>query len=225
MNTARTRWSVRALIALWASTAGVLWWTTVQYEFATATGCETKFADTWPRDTSLVAIADRPTLLLFIHPHCPCTRATLYELDRLSAELDGDPGNRPHIEVVVALPEEAGELWLNTPNMELAGRLPGASVHLDFGGKETAAFGVTTSGTAMIFDASGICQFVGGLTSSRGHEGESAGTRSLAALFAGRAPVSRNLPVFGCRLCLPQDDTRHADVSQPPSVKGQNFGG
>lgn len=225
MTIARARWRVRALIAIWALTAGVLWWATVEYEFATPTGYEIEFASSWPNDTSLVALDNRPALLLFIHPLCPCTRATLYELERLLTTLDGDEDSQPRIEIVAAVPGDAGDGWLNTPNMELARRLPGARIYLDIGGRETAIFGASTSGTAMMFDASGDCRFAGGLTSSRGHEGASAGTESLAALFAGREPTRRILPVFGCRLCLPQDEARHADASRLPPAKGQNFGG
>ena len=37
----------------------------------------------WPATSQLVRDPGRPTLIMFVHPHCPCSRATLAELDRL----------------------------------------------------------------------------------------------------------------------------------------------
>jgi hypothetical protein len=35
----------------------------------------------WPKDTALPLDSERPTLVLFAHRHCPCTRTTLRELE------------------------------------------------------------------------------------------------------------------------------------------------
>src|SRR5882672_4378468 len=39
----------------------------------------------WPDDAPVGLERDRPTLLLFAHPQCPCTKATVGELDRIAA--------------------------------------------------------------------------------------------------------------------------------------------
>src|SRR5687767_6414791 len=52
---------------------------------------------TWPADTAIARAADRPTLVMFVHPHCACTGASLGELAKL---LNHAPG--AHAVVVVA---------------------------------------------------------------------------------------------------------------------------
>src|SRR6185436_11568509 len=43
----------------------------------------------WPAESRLKPAADRPTLLLFAHPLCSCTRATIGELALLMAQTQG----------------------------------------------------------------------------------------------------------------------------------------
>src|SRR6185436_9828863 len=40
----------------------------------------------WPDESALAMSANKPTLLLFVHPRCPCSSATLGELERALAE-------------------------------------------------------------------------------------------------------------------------------------------
>ena len=40
---------------------------------------------TWPAEASIARVPRTPVLLLFLHPHCPCSRATIGELARLLA--------------------------------------------------------------------------------------------------------------------------------------------
>src|SRR5712671_5581051 len=44
----------------------------------------------WPQGTRLQRVAGRPTLVMFAHPKCACTRASLAELNRLAAERSFD---------------------------------------------------------------------------------------------------------------------------------------
>lgn len=221
---ARSRWSTNALIALWALAALLLWREMVRHDFAVSRSADAEFACTWPSDTSLVPATDRHTVLLFIHPKCPCTRATLHELDRLLTRLDRANIEPPRVAIVAVTPEGADTSWLNSPIMERASRLAASDVVLDYGGHEAEIFGVTTSGTAMLFDRSGACQYAGGLTASRGHEGDSSGANALASLLAGTESANRRLPVFGCRLYLPSDNALHVNSSGPPQT-ASGYGG
>jgi hypothetical protein len=73
----------------------------------------------------------------------------------------------------------------------------------DDGGVEARRFGVKTSGTVLLYSALGRLLFHGGITGSRGHEGDNYGITRLAAALRGGAGdtavpvVSR---VFGCAL-------------------------
>ncbi len=153
----------------------------------------------FPPRSALTLAADLPTLIFFAHPHCPCTRASLHELDELLASLP----HRVAVTVVFTLPEgvpphwEQGELWRS------AASLPGARVVTDPDGREAKRFGVKGSGHVLLYQPSGRLVFSGGITPSRGHEGDNPGRSAVESLvLQGHAPVNRT-PVFGCPLLEP----------------------
>jgi hypothetical protein len=74
------------------------------------------------------------------------------------------------------------------------------TVMLDENGHDTAAFGASTSGQVMVYDASGAIQFSGGITDGRGHEGDNPGMLAVLSLVRdGKSQVSTT-PVYGCSL-------------------------
>jgi hypothetical protein len=64
---------------------------------------------------------------------------------------------------------------------------------------ETRRFGSHTSGTLLVFDASGHCDYSGGLTAARGHVGPNTARDAAAAALHGQ-PHPDSMPVFGCPL-------------------------
>ena len=84
----------------------------------------------FPRSSALQLVSDKPTLVLFVHPHCPCTRASLHELDSLLAQTQ----NRVSAIIVFTIPDgvpagwEKGDLWNSALTM------PGLRVIRDPGG-------------------------------------------------------------------------------------------
>jgi hypothetical protein len=89
------------------------------------------------------------------------------------------------------VPPERGELD------ELAQRAGVRTVE-DPGGREATRFGADTSGATLLYDAAGRLAFAGGLTMSRGHEGNSFGEERIVALLTGTTPDRNDSPVFGC---------------------------
>jgi hypothetical protein len=151
----------------------------------------------YPTDSRAIELAaDRPTLLLFLHPHCPCSRATLRELD----EFQADTAQRADTIVVFTVPPgvpphwEQGDLW------DEASHLRGVRVVRDVDGVETKRFGVVGSGHALLYARDGQLLFSGGITESRGHEGDNPGLTSIVqGVVTGHATISHT-PVFGCSL-------------------------
>lgn len=150
----------------------------------------------WPAASALAAPAGQPALVLFAHPQCPCTRASLGELAEVLAR-----ARRPIQTYVVFLKPLAFDAgWEKTALWESATRLPGAVAIRDDGGAEAQAFGAATSGQVLLYDGSGKLRFNGGITGSRGHAGDNAGRAALIALIGG-APADRSgASVFGCPL-------------------------
>jgi hypothetical protein len=89
---------------------------------------------------------------------------------------------------------EETSLWQRTA------AIPHVTPIVDASGAMAAALRAETSGDVIAFDARGQLLFHGGLTSARGHEGDSVGQRRLLAALRGETPDRADSPVFGCEL-------------------------
>jgi hypothetical protein len=152
--------------------------------------------ETWPSESTLARDPRRLTLLLFAHPHCPCTVATLRELERIVSRSTG----RLRTEVLFCVPDGAPADWERSGLWEQACAIPGVEVLADRAGCEARLFGARTSGTALLYDSQGALCFEGGITGARGHEGDNAGKSAVLACVQACLGRSASVPVFGCPL-------------------------
>jgi hypothetical protein len=151
----------------------------------------------WPVGAGLEHEPGRAKLLMFVHPECTCSRASLSELERL---LVGFEGEGLMVEIAFVLPVGVPESFAATSLRAKAEAIPGVRVSRDRDGVEAARFGAATSGHTLLYGANGGLLFSGGLTSARGHEGPSAGTTRLASVLRrGHADADRSA-IFGCGL-------------------------
>lgn len=183
------------IFVLWLAASGAGMYSMLAYE--RAPGAPGNPSEYWPTESAIEP--DASTLLIFAHPHCPCTRASIGELARIMAHCQGKV--RAH--VIFFLP--AGELvdWVRTDLWRSAEAIPGVTVHADRDGAEARLFNVATSGQSALY-AGGRLLFCGGITGGRGHEGDNAGEDAIVTLLAGgRTPYART-PVFGCPLNSPR---------------------
>lgn len=155
----------------------------------------------WPRETSLELSADRPTLVMFLHPGCGCSRASVGELERLVAK------HRSQLAVrfLMALPPGDAETQRDlsedsAPLRELASRVPDSTCIADVRGREANLFQAQISGEIFVFTPDATLRFHGGLTARRGHLGHSAGQDALEQILAGTENRLVTTPVFGCPL-------------------------
>src|SRR5690606_38939176 len=135
----------------------------------------------WPEASSIVRHAQRPTLLLFLHPHCACSRATVEELERLNTLAPSS--SLPAIYIVASAPPDVGDHWWSSSLMGRTARLPNARIINDAGGVETTRFGARLSGTVLLYSVDGRRLYAGGVTMARGHDGHNAGIQSVANLL------------------------------------------
>jgi hypothetical protein len=150
----------------------------------------------FPRNSAVRLVSDKLTLVLFAHPRCPCTRASLHELDGILAETQ----NKISVTMVFTIPDgvpadwEKGDLWNSAKS------IPGLRVIRDQGGGEAHRFDVEGSGHVLLYAPSGKLLFSGGITASRGHEGDNVGRSAIVNfILHGHSAVSHT-PVFGCSL-------------------------
>lgn len=163
----------------------------------------------WPKDSHLNLASDALTLVMFVHPRCACTNASITELAKLTAQA----GSKIKASIVFANPTNPVDKtkMLNQPEAEKLWRkavaLPSVNVVLDQQDREASLFGSKTSGHVFVFNTQGLRLFDGGITYARGHEGSNEGSEAILSLITekpepGYAESAASIwtPIFGCLL-------------------------
>ena len=145
-----------------------------------------------------------PTLLLFLHPHCPCTKATIKNLDSV---LNTSP-DTVNFYAVAFCPLDETEQWVQSPIMNTLIEDLDAKVIIDHGSEISSAFGIKCSGHILLYSDRGELQFDGGITSSRGHEGYCLPQNDLQKILSNDAEQPVHWPVFGCPLVRALEQTK-----------------
>lgn len=186
-------------VAVWipavAFGIGVLW------RYSTTPGTPATPPSVWPVNASVKRENGRATLVMFAHPQCSCTAATLGELAIIMAHEQG----RLDANVFFFLPASESSAWARSDLWRTAAAIPGVRVFEDRQAAVAQSFGTFTSGQTLLYDAQGRLRFKGGITAFRGHSGDNAGRSAITALLQNDAsgqPISPvvTTPVLGCSL-------------------------
>lgn len=184
------------LLALGLAGMGYLAW------YKNQAGASGTPAASFPQDSRLVLSAQHATLLVFVHPHCPCSRATLQELSRIMTVCR----DRVAARIVFIRPTGSDSAWMKTDLWKSAESITGAEVIEDRDGAEGRRFGVSTSGHVFLYDPTGSRRFSGGITGARGHEGDNPGEDAVVSIVSGKHSGCASAPVFGCALFSGSDN-------------------
>ena len=158
----------------------------------------------WLETSSIERSRNQGQLIAFIHPRCSCSRATVRQLMQLTSQATGSFD----VSFQFFCPSSQPRSWVKTPLWEMASTLPNAQCEIDWDGTEAQLHGVNTSGHVLFFDEQGTCQFNGGVTISRGHDGESVALKTLSLIVNQRHTSFVEYPVFGCALFTSVDTLR-----------------
>jgi hypothetical protein len=152
--------------------------------------------DSWPRAATIHPEPRRATLLVFAHPQCPCTRATIEELAGIMAQ------SQAAVDAYVYFyaPQSESSGWVRSQLWRDAAAIPGVHAIDDKDGREIRKFGASTSGQVLLYASSGQLQFNGGITGSRGHAGDNDGRDAVASFLQSGAARLQTTSVFGCSL-------------------------
>ena len=186
--------------------AGIIWLVSVGAGLAIllayerSPGAAATVPSHWPAESGIERRPGAPVLLLFAHPHCPCSGASIEELDRIMARTGTTVATR----VLFIKPSGVAEDWQSTDLWRKAAAIRGVSVASDDGGREASLFGAATSGQAILYGADGQLLFSGGITGARGHAGDNPGRSAILALLNGGRATRSVTPVFGCSLRDPE---------------------
>jgi hypothetical protein len=200
MHHRKTPWILAPLALLWLIAIGIGWVRLLNYNYEARPREFGPVPARWPAGSKLQHDRNRATLVLFAHPHCPCTRASIGELALLMAHCQG----RVRGHVLLFRPIGSSDEWARTDLWRSAAAIPGVTVACDEGGNEAQLFHVAVSGHAVLYDPQGELLFDGGITDSRGHSGDNAGRSAIVALLHDGGADRTETPVFGCSLRDPE---------------------
>jgi hypothetical protein len=188
-----------AAVALWIP--AVAFGINVLWKYSTTPGAPATPPPNWPVNVSIQRDKGKATLLMFAHPQCPCTSATLGELAIIMAHAQG----RLDADVFFYLPPGESSAWARGNLWSNAIAIPGVRVFEDRGAAVAQSFGSHTSGQTLLYDSRGRLVFKGGITAFRGHSGDNAGRTAITTLLQNEAPGQSTppvvtTPVLGCSL-------------------------
>ena len=163
-----------------------------------------------PATEAISADSARMQLVMFVHPQCACSRASLGELATLLRRTH----DKIHAEVLFIAPEGQSSDWVQSDLWRQAEQIPDVSVRIDADGAQAARFGAETSGTTLVYDREQHLVFKGGITAARGHFGDNVGRLAIEQWTEGSSATT-STPVFGCPLT---ESERKQERSETPEV-------
>jgi hypothetical protein len=171
-------------------------------------------ADAPPQDVdfaalSLPTVSGKYHLVMAVHPKCPCTRASINELNRIAAKC----GDDLTYSFLIYRPEYETVDWAQSGTVVAVGKMPGAILVPDPSGKIAARLGMKTSGSTVLFDPSGASVFYGGITAARNHEGDNLGSDAVVSFVRNGSADRNHAPVFGCPIHLDSCAEDHCQSS------------
>lgn len=137
------------------------------------------------------------TLLVFLHPQCPCSKATVHQLDLL---LTKQNKKNTSAYAIFVIPKGLGSDFAQGDLYDQCRQIDGLKIVQDRDAIEANLFAARTSGQMYIYDKDGQLSFSGGITPGRGHEGDSLGldrAKEILSTKAGQKTVCRT---YGCAL-------------------------
>ena len=183
----------RNWLALWGLliATGLLWMTA----FSMSPGLEADPLLERPAQSMVFFSEDVPTLVLFLHPRCPCTQPTMGALKKLIS--------RKHdmvVQPVFYLPGTMEDSWARADYWDRVIALGAHQPMIDVDGAFAKKFHVTTSGHAILFSVDGSVLYSGGITGGRVHEGDNMGLTKLNRVLDGVPVEDPRFPVYGCSI-------------------------
>jgi hypothetical protein len=183
-----------AVVVIWLAGIGYGTSKLLRYSFTPA---PTPHASAvWPANSALRPSPSAFTLVMVAHPQCPCTQASLSELEIIMARFR----DRLRAKILFIQPDGMTADWVKSGLWKHAESIPETDVVMDPDGREIRRFGGVASGQVFLYNPGGKLVFSGGITASRGHVGSNAGEDAVAALLMGTNPPDTTSASFGCYL-------------------------
>ncbi|MBB3210076.1 hypothetical protein FHS27_005922 [Rhodopirellula rubra] len=142
------------------------------------------------------------------------------ELEHIDAECE----RKVDLQFVFYCPDDEEVEWAKTNLWTHAARLSSHPIFIDRGGNEARLFGATTSGFVCLFSRDGKVLYAGGVTPSRGHEGDNKGRQTIRDVVLGRSVEHIRLPTYGCPIHESTSATNcGSECCQPSEVQRAEY--
>jgi hypothetical protein len=195
-----------AFISIFAWLGAIASGLTILVRYEVTPGVKAAAPSRWPVDTQIALAPELPTLVMMIHPHCPCSRASVSELAMLMVSAR----DRVQVYAVFVRPQGSSADWEKSDLWDSVSIIPGVQMVVDEDGLEARRFGSETSGQVMMYGRDGRLLFNGGITAARGHAGNNEGRNAIISLLETESVKEIEVPVYGC----PIFDKAEKDNSQ-----------
>ncbi|MDB5347281.1 MAG: hypothetical protein JWP89_5658 [Schlesneria sp.] len=180
--------------------------------YETTPGSTRPSPDRWPTAGAVPFSQGKVNLVVFAHPRCPCTRASLAELKSLLKDCPAPVSTH----ILFWVPPNASSPWTTSDLWEQARAIADVQLVADEGGQQAHCFGATTSGHLMIFAPDGTRLYSGGLTNGRGRVGNDSGLAAIRTLIIQQQPLPAETAVFGCPLFNSPSSENGTELCQKP---------
>jgi len=180
--------------AAWIASVAVVFHTWMDYEHDPGRSGEIR--SDWPAESSLNFDAENGTLVVFLHPYCPCSEKGMKKLERILTL----GSNKPTCHFLFSTIVGDNNVESDSNNWQMAQALSPEGTQIDAEALEGGRFGANTSGLVVFYDAAGRLRFSGGITSERGGEQSNSFERLLAEAISGTDFPLIYTPVYGCPL-------------------------
>ncbi|MEM9411025.1 MAG: hypothetical protein AAGA30_07925 [Planctomycetota bacterium] len=187
------RFASLSSVAFWMICVGLFAMVLIRYEYQSE---PVIVPSQWPSQSQINRMPDAYELVLFLHPKCVCSYATLDQLTKIL------PANREHLNFTLSVycPKSRDSQWSQTDLTESFQALFPSQVVIDHENREASCFGVNCSGHLVLYDPDGSLLFSGGITKSRGHRGDCIAAETLKKTILEKNTGPFSYPAFGCKL-------------------------
>ena len=180
------------VLALWGG--AIAFGIGVMVRYDSTPGATQAAPDSWPTESAIPKREGVRSVVMFLHPKCPCSRATVAELEALMADVKGKA------DVSIVLLSPLNEVWHDTAIARTVRAMPGVSVRQDVSAREATAFRARVSGETFVYAENGSLLFHGGITGARGRPGINPGRQAVLELALRNSSPVTQTPTYGCSI-------------------------
>ena len=179
----------------------------ILFRYQTTAAPKAKAPHKWPQTSELAANPTGYTLVMALHPRCPCSRASIGELQNIMAYFPETLSTY----LLFYKPQSFPEDWEKDALWHQAANIPGVTRIIDSNRHEGQIFNAITSGQSALYSPEGLLLFSGGITAGRGHYGDNPGKTTVINAIRTSNTTFKETLTYGCPIVESNHHQKGAD--------------